>query len=129
MTSQCLTTTMLNMDPKETLQQFYRERAAQKQKDAEAERSRYESLLPQIVEGIRARDPDVARIILFGSLAERSDGIVRDIDIAVESTDFLKATGWLLSLPYPVDVVAIGDLYPHIRQRVEEKGRILYERS
>ena len=120
---------MAYVDPKETLRQFYRNRAARKRTDDRIRRERYEALLPTIVNGVLERDPKVSRIILFGSLAEKTEGIVRDIDIALESAEFLKVAGWLLSLEEPIDVVDINDLYPHIRERVETKGRVLYERS
>ncbi len=110
------------------MRQFYRDRATRKREDVRERRERFEALLPHIVDGILERDPEVSRIILFGSLAERNEGVVRDIDIAVESTDFLKVSGWLLSLSEPVDVVDLNDLYPHIRERAESKGRVLYER-
>ena len=120
---------MVCVDPKETLREFYRNRAAQKQETARKQRERFEALLPGIVEGILERDPQVSRIVLFGSLAEREDGAVRDIDLAIESTDFLRASGWLLSLPEAIDVVDLNELYPHIRERVETKGRVLYEQT
>ena len=96
--------------------------------EARERREKCEALLPKIVDGILERDPEVEKIILFGSLAEKQDGLVRDIDIALKSKAFFKVSGWLLSLPEPVDVVDIDDLYPHIRERVETKGRVLYER-
>lgn len=116
------------MDAKETLRQFYRDRATQTHEAARKQRERYEALLPRIVDGILERDPQVSRIVLFGSLAERRDGIVRDIDLAIESTDFLRVSGWLLSLPEAIDVVDYNHLYPHIRDRVNTRGRVLYER-
>ncbi|MDF1568115.1 MAG: nucleotidyltransferase domain-containing protein [Spirochaetaceae bacterium] len=116
------------MDSKETLRQFYRTRATQKREDARKQRARYEALLPRIVEGVLERDPQVSRIVLFGSLAEQTEGVVRDIDLAIESSEFLKVSGWLLSLSEAIDVVDMNDLYPHIRDRVETKGRVLYER-
>lgn len=119
---------MVCMDASETLRQFYRNRETHKRAAARKQRARYEAILPQLVEGILERDPDVSRIVLFGSLAEQKDGIVRDIDLAIESTNFLKVSGWLLSLPETIDAVDFNDLYPHIRERVEEKGRVLYER-
>lgn len=93
------------MDSEETLRQFYRSRALRQSEDARTRRARYEALLPRIVEGVLERDPLVSRIVLFGSLAEQAEGIVRDID-----------------------VVDLNDLYPHVRDRVETKGRVLYER-
>ena len=119
---------MVCMDSMETLRQFYRTRATRKRETDRQRRERYEALLPRIVEGIRERDPHVSRIILFGSLAERKEGTVRDIDIAIGSSDFLNVSGWLLSLSEPIDVVDLNDLYPHIRERVEATGRVLYER-
>lgn len=122
-------TIVVCVDPKETLREFYRNRATQKQEAARKQRERFEALLPRIVDGILERDPQVSRIVLFGSLAERKEGIVRDIDLAIESADFLRASGWLLSLPETIDVVDLNELYPHIRERVETKGRVLYERT
>lgn len=121
-------TIMVQMDSRETLRQFYRNRATRKREAARTQRERYEALLPRIVDGILERDPQVSQIILFGSLAEDNEGIVRDIDIAIRSTDFLKVSGWLLSLSEPIDVVDLDDLYPHIRERVQAKGKVLYER-
>lgn len=115
-------------DPRETLRHFSQTRRTQRAEEAHERRERYEALLPEIVEGILERDPEVERIILFGSLAEKEEGVVRDIDIALKSNAFFKVSAWLLSLPEPIDVVDIDDLYPHIRERVETKGRILYER-
>jgi hypothetical protein len=89
------------MDAKETLREFYRERSMHKRAIARAQRERFEALLPRIV---------------------------RDIDLALESTDFLKVSGWLLSLPEAIDVVDYNQLYPHIRDRVDTRGRVLYER-
>ena len=122
-------TIMVRVDPKETLREFYRNRAARKQETARKQRERFEALLPRIVEGILERDPQVSRIVLFGSLAEREEGIVRDIDLAIESTDFFRASGWLLSLPEAIDVVDLNELDPHILERVETKGRVLYEQT
>jgi predicted nucleotidyltransferase len=119
---------MIIVDARATLRQFYRRRAFQKREASRRRRTRYEAMLPSIVEGILERDPLVSRIILFGSLAEQEEGVVRDIDIAVESNDFLKVSGWLLSLPEPIDVVDLNTLYPHVRNRVEAFGRVLYER-
>lgn len=120
---------MVAMDPRESLREFYRVRARQERDAARLRRERFEARLPDIVAGILERDPDVIQIILFGSLAEKADGPVRDIDIALRTAQFLKVSAWLLSLPEPVDVVDINDLLPHIRARVEEKGRVLYERD
>jgi len=86
------------MDPKVTLQHFYQNRRVKREEEARERRERYEALLPTLVDGILERDPEVEKIILFGRLAE------------------------------PVDVVDINDLYPHIRKRVETRGRVLYER-
>ena len=116
------------MDSRETLRQFYRNRAARKRETARKQRERSEALLPRIVDGILERDPQVSQVILFSSLAEQNEAIVRDIDIAIRSTDFLKVSGWRLSLPEPIDVVDLNDLYPHIRERVQAKGKVLYER-
>jgi hypothetical protein len=62
------------MDAKETLREFYRERSMHKRAIARAQRERFEALLPRIVEGILERDPQVSRIVLFGSLAEGRTG-------------------------------------------------------
>jgi len=116
------------VDSRETLRQFYRNRTSQKLDAARKQRERYEALLPGIVDGILERDPQVSRIVLFGSLAEQQEGTVRDIDIAIGSTDFFRVSGWLLSLHEPIDVVDLNDLFPHIRERIEANGRLLYER-
>lgn len=85
--------------------------------------------MPQLLEGVLRIDPDVELVMLFGSLARPDDENVGDIDIALRSSQFLRVAGWLLRQDVPVDVVDIDDVYDHIRDRILDEGRVLYERS
>ncbi len=84
----------------------------------------------RLVEDFRRIDPEIDRVVLFGSLAEgtaRSPGF--DIDIAVRSARYLQLVSRALSSPFPVDVVDL-DLAPaHVRDSILRYGRIMYEKK
>ncbi len=117
------------MDGIKTLRTFYAERKAARESEARERRSQYERLLPRLVRGCREIDPDIELIVLFGSLAENTFQDVRDIDIAVRSDKFLKVAAYLLRQEVPIDVVDLDDVYPHIRERILKRGKVLYERK
>ena len=116
------------MDDLATLRAFHKRRAARLRTEAEARRRAFEAELPRLVEGILAADPEVKSVTLFGSLAQPAKIPVRDIDLALDSPQFLRAAAWLLRQDLPIDVVDLDQLYPNIRQRVQPEGRVLYER-
>lgn len=118
-----------NMDDVSTLREFHKRRNARLHAEAEARRRAFEAELPRLVEGILTVDPAVRSVTLFGSLARPDKIPVRDIDIALDSPQFLRAAAWLLRQDLPIDVVDLHELYPNIRERVEREGRILYERK
>lgn len=73
-------------------------------------------------------DPDIKKVILFGSLAEstiRSDNF--DIDLAVESDRYLRLVSVALDSKFKVDLVELGTVPESLRRRIREKGRILHE--
>lgn len=117
------------MDAVETLRSFYADRKATRESEARERRAQYEKLLPELVQGCREADPDIEQIILFGSLAENTFEDVRDIDIAIRSEKVFKVAAYLLRQTVPIDVVDLDDAYPHIRKRILERGKVLYERK
>ncbi len=69
--------------------------------------------IPGIVDGMRRIDPELSRVILFGSLSTNS---VRNddfgIDLAVSSERIFKIVAWSEDQDLPLDVVDLAAL-PH----------------
>lgn len=81
-----------------------------------------------LTERFKEIDPDIKKVILFGSLAEstiRSDNF--DIDLAVESDRYLQMVSVALDSKFKVDLVELGTVPESLRRRIREKGRILHE--
>jgi predicted nucleotidyltransferase len=73
-------------------------------------------------------DPDIKKIVLFGSLAEGTvsrEGF--DIDIAVSSEGYLKLAAWCLNQPFTIDCIDLESASSHIAERIDERGEVLYE--
>ena len=89
------------------------------------------ALLPAMVERLRALGAE--RIWLFGSLAQHAGwgapSCDSDIDLAVEGLPadrFFAAYGILWDLAgEPVDLVALEDAAPELRQRILSDGEVL----
>ena len=87
-------------------------------------------LYPGIVDEIKRIDPELSKIILFGSLATdsvRSEDF--DIDLAVSSERIFKIAAWSEDQDLPLDVVDLDALSPDFRRVVEEEGTVLYEKA
>ena len=62
-------------------------------------------------------------------MAENTFVNIRDIDIALRSDKFYKVAAYLLHQSVPIDVVDLDDVFPHIRDRILRRGKVLYERE
>ncbi len=92
--------------------------------------SRVRDEIPGIVDEIKRIDPQLSKIILFGSLATdsvRSEDF--DIDLAVSSERIFKIAAWSEDQDLPLDVVDLDTLSPDFRRVVEEEGTVLYEKA
>lgn len=75
-------------------------------------------------------DPDLERVVLFGSLAEESVfSLSFDIDLAVRSDRFLQLVACGLKSPFQVDVVDLDRTPGHIRDSIQKYGKVLYEKK
>ena len=75
-------------------------------------------------------DPDLRKVVLFGSLATGNLGSREpDIDLAVDSPQYLRLVSIALDSPFKVDVVDLPNASPMISRAVEQHGRIMYERE
>lgn len=80
--------------------------------------------------------PEVRRVILFGSRARGDASPRSDIDLAVDAPAMPRRT-WLRLLDavddaptlLPIELVHFQSATPRLRQRIEDEGRILYERT
>ena len=79
---------------------------------------------------IAKTDPAVRRVYLFGSLAT---GVPRnedfDIDLAIEGGDVFTAMECAETSGFHVDIAQFDRLPEHIRSRVRDGGRLLFDRS
>lgn len=74
-------------------------------------------------------DPDIEKIILFGSLAEDNIKSIRfDIDIAVKSKKYYQLVGKALQSEFKIDVVDLDTIHNKIKNNILERGRIIYEK-
>ena len=76
---------------------------------------------------IGARDIEVKRVVLFGSLAE---GVPRrldfDIDLAIDGGDIYLAMDAADASEIRVDLLDMNRISEHIRARIAAKGIVLY---
>ena len=84
----------------------------------------------RLIAQFREIDPDLERVILFGSLARNTiRGLQFDIDLAVRSEQLLKLVACGLRSSFQVDVVDLDRLPPSIRQAIEEHGEMIYAKK
>lgn len=75
-------------------------------------------------------DPDLRKVVLFGSLATGDLGNREpDVDLAVDSPQYLRLVSIALDSPFKVDVVDLPNASPVISRAVERDGRVMYERE
>lgn len=90
----------------------------------------------RVIEGLKQRfldiAPEITRIILFGSLAEKTPEDLSssfDIDLAVEgggSLFYRVVSGALDVRDFDVDVVDLDSAEGLLRERILAKGRVVY---
>ena len=86
--------------------------------------------IPNMVAQIKRIDPDVSKVVLFGSLATNTvRSFEFDIDLAISSKKIFRIAAWSEDQDFPIDVVDIDTLSPDFRHVVEEEGTVLYEKA
>ena len=74
-------------------------------------------------------DPELREVVLFGSLATGELGNRQpDIDLAVESSRYLRLVAIALDSPFKVDVVDLATARSAIRQAIARDGTVIYAR-
>lgn len=105
-----------------------RQRAIEAAIGGEGRARRLRACLPVAVACLR-RDYGVARIVLFGSLANRTCGPDSDVDLAVSGLSravYFKALADLMALfEGPVDLVRLEDAPASLRERIDAEGESL----
>ncbi len=75
-------------------------------------------------------DPNMKRLVLFGSLAEgRANTPHFDIDLAVDSELYMKLVSRALDSEITVDLIDLNNVRPNILAEIERYGKILYEKK
>lgn len=81
----------------------------------------------RLVRRFREIDPDLGRIVLFGSLAR---GVPRsprfDIDLSFEGREYYRCVAEALESEFKVDLVDYRAAAPHIREAIDSEGRVVH---
>jgi predicted nucleotidyltransferase len=84
----------------------------------------------RLVAQFREIDPELQKVVLFGSLAHNSiRGTDFDIDLAVKSKQLLKLVACGLRSAFRVDVVDLEKLPAHVRRSIEDHGITIYAKE
>lgn len=79
--------------------------------------------------------PRIKKIIVFGSIAENKSTLLSDIDLAVEFTTLAEGEATLFrrevlgQLNERFDVQVYNQLPAKIKKEIDEKGKVIYERT
>lgn len=108
----------------------HRHRRRVEQGELERRAERYRAALAEVdrlIVRFRAIDPDLGRIVLFGSLAA---GVPRnsdfDIDLSFEGSEYYLCVAEALRSPFTVDLVDYRCAADHIRESIDTEGRVVY---
>lgn len=90
---------------------------------------------PTLVQ-LLAAQPEVARVVLFGSRARGDAGPRSDIDLAIDAPS-ASSRQWLdwealiedADTLIRIDVVRWQEASPALRERISREGQVLFERS
>ena len=100
---------------------------------AEAEKALIERVasarqeVERLVESFKGVDPDLHRVVLFGSLAR--DNVKRlgfDIDLAVKSDRYMDLLGVALDSDFKVDLIDLEAASSYVIRSVEREGVEVY---
>ncbi len=107
------------------------QRFAERKRALKARTDRARDRLASLVQQICDVDPDIRRIVLFGSLSEETgfSSMTSDIDVAVDSDRYLEIVARVSDPEVPVDVIDLRTARKAIRHEIDSRGEVLYERS
>lgn len=84
----------------------------------------------ELAHRIGAHDPAVKCVYLFGSLnTDTPRNPDFDIDLALDGGDVLRAMELAEESAFPVDIVRLQQLPPHVVRKITSDGTALYRRS
>ena len=119
----------MSFDPKPYAEGIRRLNDLERRRTAERARAALDEAT-SLSERMAAADRGITRIYLFGSLA---GGAPRnpdfDIDLAIEGGDLYRALEVTETSSFEVDLISLERVAEHVRRRILESGRILYERK
>ncbi len=82
----------------------------------------------RLIKEFRNRDPELKRIVLFGSLAgEEPRNPNFDIDLSFEGRELYACTAIALNSCFKVDLVDYRSLPDFMQVEIDTHGKILYE--
>lgn len=75
-------------------------------------------------------DPDLEKMILFGSLAQNSVSTDQfDVDIAVKFRKYLQLVNEVLNSAFKIDLIDLESANPIILGAINKHGKIIYEKK
>lgn len=81
----------------------------------------------RLVKEFKELDPDLKRVILFGSLGEDRIKSERfDIDLAMEGKEYLKCVYLALDSTFKVDLLDLSALRKDFKEQIEHYGREVF---
>lgn len=82
----------------------------------------------RLIQEFRKRDPELKRVVLFGSLASGAPRNPNfDIDLSFEGRELYACTSIALNSSFKVDLVDYRSLPDFMQEEIDTHGRILYE--
>lgn len=111
---------------------WIREQNLREHREIEKRKQRAFRTIQYIIQSLLQRDPDISKIILFGSLA-RKDANLRldfDIDLAIKCTPekYYSLVSLVLDLTeFHVDLLDLDATTGFLKQRIIKEGIVLYE--
>ena len=115
----------MNFDPRPYIA-YYKSKNEEEERAIRARAADALKEARRLAREIRAADPTVRAVILFGSLAEEGPRRLDfDIDLALMGGDIDKAMDVVDKSAFDVDVVDFERLPEHIRTRIRTRGVML----
>ena len=117
------------MDVKKIVENVKRQQRVERERiRTRVEEARREVL--RLKEDFLSSDPGLAKMVLFGSLAEdRVNATDFDIDLAVDCRHYLRLLAIALSSPFRVDLIDLNNVRENIKQEIDCYGKVVYEKS
>jgi predicted nucleotidyltransferase len=107
-----------------------RRRAAERKRRTAVRATEARRAVTELARRLVEVDPEISRIVLFGSLAEQEIPANEDfdIDLAVETERYLELAAVAEACPFPVDLVDLHNVREAVAREIRTYGTVLYDK-